>query len=172
MASIVAGAVILAWPGDVRFAGVWPALAVLGACLAWGIDNNLTRKVALTDATWIASIKGLTAGTVNLALATALGAQLPRFPDVASAMILGLFAYGVSLALFVVALRHLGTARTGAYFSVAPFLGAVLALLLGDPVTLQLLAAGALMVFGVWLHLTERHEHEHVHEGISEVGLR
>ena len=82
-------------------------------------------------------------------------------------MILGLFAYGVSLALFVVALRHLGTARTGAYFSVAPFLGAVLALLLGDPVTQQLLSAGALMAFGVWLHLTERHEHEHVHEALE-----
>ena len=164
LAAIVAGAVVLAWPGDVRFAGVWPAVAILGACLAWGIDNNLTRKVSLTDATWIASIKGLTAGSVNLALAISLGAQMPRIPDVASAMILGLFAYGVSLALFVVALRHLGTARTGAYFSVAPFLGAALAVLLGDAVTPQLLTAGALMAFGVWLHLTERHEHEHVHE--------
>jgi len=164
LAAIVAGAVVLAWPGDVRFAGVWPAVAILGACLAWGIDNNLTRKVSLTDATWIASIKGLTAGSVNLALAMSLGAQMPRIPDVASAMILGLFAYGVSLALFVVALRHLGTARTGAYFSVAPFLGAALAVLLGDAVTPQLLTAGALMAFGVWLHLTERHEHEHVHE--------
>ena len=167
MAAIVAGAVILAWPGDVRFAGVWPAVAILGACLAWGIDNNFTRKVSLTDATWIASIKGLTAGSVNLALAIGLGAQMPRIPDVASAMILGLFAYGVSLALFVVALRHLGTARTGAYFSVAPFLGTVLAVLLGDAVTPQLLAAGALMAFGVWLHLMERHEHEHTHEAFE-----
>jgi len=167
MAAIVAGAAILSWPDDLRLAGAWPALAVLGACLAWGIDNNLTRKVALTDATWIASIKGLAAGTVNLALAIALGSKLPRLPDVASAMMLGLFAYGVSLALFVVALRHLGTARTGAYFSVAPFLGAVLALLLGDAVTPQLVAAGALMAFGVWLHLTERHEHQHDHEALE-----
>jgi drug/metabolite transporter (DMT)-like permease len=167
MAAIVAGAVTLAWPGDVRFAGIWPALAILGACLAWGIDNNLTRKVSLTDATWIASVKGLTAGTVNLTLAIGLGAQLPPVLELAGAMILGLFAYGVSLALFVRALRHLGTARTGAYFSVAPFLGAVLAVLLGDAVTPQLLAAGALMAFGVWLHLTERHEHEHVHEALE-----
>jgi drug/metabolite transporter (DMT)-like permease len=164
MAAILAGAVILAWPGEVRFAGVWPALAILGACLAWGIDNNLTRKVSLTDATWIASIKGLAAGTVNLALAISLGTQMPRILDVTSAMVLGLLAYGVSLALFVLALRNLGTARTGAYFSVAPFLGAVLAVMLGDAVTPQLLAAGALMALGVWLHLTERHEHEHVHE--------
>lgn len=167
MAAIVAGAVILAWPDELRFSSLWPAVAILGACLAWGIDNNLTRKVALADATWIASIKGLAAGSVNLAIAIALGAQLPRLPVIASAMLLGLFAYGVSLALFVVALRHLGTARTGAYFSVAPFLGAVLALLLGESATPQLLAAGALMSLGVWLHLTERHEHEHVHEALE-----
>jgi drug/metabolite transporter (DMT)-like permease len=163
MAAIVAGAAILSWPAEVRFAGLWPALAVLGACLAWGIDNNLTRKVSLTDATWIASIKGLTAGAVNLALAIAIGARLPPVAAVAGAMLVGLLAYGVSLALFVVGLRHLGTARTGAYFSVAPFLGALLALMLGDPITPQLLGAGALMAVGVWLHLSERHEHEHVH---------
>lgn len=164
MASIVAGAVILSWPGEVRFAGLWPALAILGACLAWGIDNNLTRKVSLTDATWIASIKGLAAGAVNLTLAMGLGAHMPPVPHVASAMIVGLLAYGVSLALFVVALRHLGTARTGAYFSVAPFLGALLAVMLGDPITPPLLVAGTLMAVGVWLHLSERHDHEHVHD--------
>ncbi len=167
MTSIVAGAAILSWPDDLRFADAWPALAVLGACLAWGIDNNLTRKVALTDATWIASIKGLTAGTINLVLAIALGTRLPPFPDLLGAMTLGLFAYGVSLTLFVIALRHLGTARTGAYFSVAPFLGAVLALLLGDAVTPNLVAAGALMAFGVWLHLTEWHDHPHDHEALE-----
>lgn len=167
MAAIVAGAVVLAWPDDVLLSGVWPALSVVGACLCWGIDNNLTRKVALTDATWIASIKGLAAGTANLAIAFALGAKSPPPADTAGAMLLGLLAYGISLALFVVALRHLGTARTGAYFSVAPFLGAALALVLGDEPTWQLLAAGSLMAFGVWLHLTERHEHEHAHAALE-----
>jgi hypothetical protein len=80
----------------------------------------------------------------------------------------GLFAYGVSLALFVVALRHLGTARTGAYFSVAPFFGAALAVpLLGEPVGPRLLVAGALMALGVWLHLTEHHGHEHTHAALE-----
>jgi len=167
MASIMAGAAILSWPDDLRFADEWPALAVLGACLAWGIDNNLTRKVALTDATWIASVKGLTAGTVNLVIAVVLGSQLPKSAEIGAAMLLGFLAYGVSLALFVVALRQLGTARTGAYFSVAPFFGATLALLLGDAMTYSLLAAGALMAVGVWLHLTEIHEHEHVHEALD-----
>jgi drug/metabolite transporter (DMT)-like permease len=160
---IVAGAAVLSWTGETRLAGTWPTLAVLGACLAWGIDNNLTRKVSLADASWIASVKGLASGAVNLCLAFLLGASVPALPSLAGALVVGLLAYGVSLALFVVGLRHLGTARTGAYFSVAPFFGAMLAVLMGEPVTLPLLVAGGLMAFGVWLHLAERHEHEHAH---------
>lgn len=163
MASILAGALILSWPQQVSFAGAMPALAILGACLAWGIDNNLTRKVSLTDATWIAAIKGLVAGTVNLALAFSLGAALPGVGTAGGAMLVGFLSYGVSLALFVVALRHLGTARTGAYFSIAPFFGALLALLLGEPLTASLVIAGSLMALGIWLHLTEHHEHAHGH---------
>lgn len=167
MGLIATGAVVLSWPGDVSFAGMWPALAVLGACLAWGVDNNLTRKVSLNDATWIASVKGLVAGSVNLALALAVGDKVPGALSVAAAMAVGFLAYGVSLALFVVGLRQLGTARTGAYFSVAPFFGAVLALSGGEPVTPSLLAAGLLMAAGVWLHLSEKHEHIHAHEALE-----
>lgn len=164
MFAIVAGALLLSWPGEARFGNVWPALAILGACFAWGLDNNLTRKVSLNDATWIAGVKGLAAGVVNLLLALLLGASLPGLPLLAGALLLGLFAYGVSLTLFVVGLRHLGTARTGAYFSVAPFFGAMLSIvLLGEAVTVPLLLAGALMALGVWLHLTEHHSHEHHH---------
>ena len=81
----------------------------------------------------------------------------------------GLFSWvllpiGVSLVLFVLALRNLGSARAGAYFSVAPFFGTVVALLLGDALTWQLIVAAILMVSGVWLHITERHAHEHIHE--------
>ena len=168
MLAILAGAAILNWPSEsnqTKGASFWPALAILGACLAWGLDNNLTRKVSLTDASWIAAVKGLTAGVVNLAIAALLGiSALPSLLTISMAMLLGLVAYGISLALFVVALRHLGTARTGAYFSVAPFFGAMLALAMGDVITLPLLIAGALMAFGVWLHLSENHMHVHQHE--------
>jgi drug/metabolite transporter (DMT)-like permease len=163
MGVIVTGAVVLSWPGEARFTGLWPMLAILGACFAWGIDNNLTRKISLTDATWIASVKGLVSGTVNLILAFSLGASMPALQNLVGAMVVGLLAYGVSLALFVVGLRHLGTARTGAYFSVAPFFGALLALLMGDAVTIPLIIAGVLMALGTWLHLTESHEHQHAH---------
>lgn len=168
MLAIVAGAVVLSWPGEAHFGAAWPALAVLGACLAWGLDNNLTRKVANNDATGIAAAKGLAAGTVNLALGLAAGAALPGAAAAGSALALGFASYGVSLALFVVGLRHLGTARTGAYFSIAPFFGALLALVvLGEPVTTGLLAAAALMAWGVWLHLSEQHAHPHTHEAVE-----
>ena len=167
MFAILAGAAVLSWPGALRFDVFWPALAVLGACLAWAIDNNLTRKVALTDAAWIAAIKGLAAGVVNLALAISFGASVPPLPILFAALLVGFLAYGVSLALFVVGLRHLGTARTGAYFSAAPFVGALLALSMGEAVTPDLLIAGALMALGVWLHLSERHEHDHAHDGLT-----
>lgn len=168
MLAIVAGGVVLSWPGEARFGELWPALAVAGACLAWGIDNNLTRKVSLSDASFIAMVKGLTAGATNLVLALLLGAAWPEFPVVMAAAVLGFASYGVSLALFVLGLRHLGTARTGAYFSIAPFVGAALAIaILGEPITLSLIIAGVLMAWGVWLHLTESHQHAHTHEPLE-----
>ncbi len=167
MAAIACGALLLSWPDQPGFAGALPALAILGACLAWGIDNNLTRKVSLHDATWIAMVKGLVAGSVNLMLAVVAGDALPPAGFVAGAMLVGFLAYGVSLALFVVGLRQLGTARTGAYFCAAPFFGAALALATGEPVTLRLGMAGLLMGLGVWLHLTEHHGHAHAHPALE-----
>jgi drug/metabolite transporter (DMT)-like permease len=167
MMAIVAGAIVLSVPTGAELGDVWPSLAILGACLAWGIDNNLTRMISLTDATWLAAVKGAVAGPVNLVIAFALGAQLPAVASIAGAMVVGFFAYGVSLVLFIVSMRHVGTARAGAYFSVAPFFGAVLAVALGGSVTVPLVIATGLMAVGVWLHLTERHEHEHTHDAVT-----
>lgn len=168
MLAIVAGAVVLSWPEEARMSGAWPALAVLGACLAWAIDNNLTRKVSLSDASFVAMTKGLVAGSTNLLLALLAGASWPGPGTVAAAALLGFASYGISLTLFIIGLRHLGTARTGAYFSVAPFFGAALAIvLLGEAITPQLVSAGVLMGIGVWLHLTERHEHGHTHDSLE-----
>jgi drug/metabolite transporter (DMT)-like permease len=164
MALITAGAIVLSWTGQGQPEASMPSLAVVGACLAWAVDNNLTRKIALVDATTLAMLKGLVAGSVNAVLAWAAGARLPGATPIAGALLLGFLSYGVSLVLFVRALRDLGAARTGAYFSTAPFAGAVLAVLvLDEPVTWMLVAAMVLMASGVWLHLTERHIHEHLH---------
>jgi drug/metabolite transporter (DMT)-like permease len=163
--AILAGAVLLSWSWEGQeFSLGWGALAIAGACLAWGIDNNLTRKLSAADPVQIALIKGLVAGSVNLTLSLVQGSALPELSIVLGAGIVGLAGYGFSLVLFVLALRHLGTARTGAYFSTAPFVGAVLAIaMFGDPVTPGLIAAGALMALGVYLHVSEQHEHEHRH---------
>lgn len=169
MLAIVAGGVVLAWPAEAGETGGWfgPA-AVAAACLCWAIDNNLTRRVAASDAVFIAASKGTIAGTVNCLLALILGASLPEPVLGIATMGVGLLGYGVSLVLFVLALRGLGTARTGAYFSTAPFIGAAVALpLLGEAASSAFWLAAALMGGGVWLHLTEHHEHEHTHEPIE-----
>ena len=166
-ASILAGAVMLSWQKQgIRIDGGGLLIAV--ACLAWGIDNNLTRKLSSADPVVIALIKGVVAGATNLLLALLIGARLPSVGVTGAALVVGFLGVGVSLVLFVLALRDLGAARTGAYFSLAPFLGAAIAIiLLNEPVTPQLVVAGVLMAFGLWLHLTERHGHEHQHEALE-----
>jgi drug/metabolite transporter (DMT)-like permease len=166
MALIIAGGVILSI-GPTHAAGVLGPLLIASACLAWAIDNNLTRKVSINDAMLVACTKGLIAGPANVVIALRSGLSLPPALEMLQAGFLGFVGYGLSLTLFVIALRHVGTARTGAYFSVAPFLGATLAVILGAPLTLSLVLAGVIMGIGVWLHLTERHQHLHRHEPLD-----
>lgn len=161
MALILVAGLILSLPQDdvsMRMGSLLVALA----CLGWAVDNNLTQKVSGGDPLLIAGLKGLVAGVVNIGIGLALHQAMPPVRVAGAAMLVGLLGYGVSLVLFVLALRHLGTARTGAYFSSAPFIGSAVSLvLLREPVGLPWLVAAVLMAVGVWLHLTERHEHEH-----------
>ncbi|MDB5839321.1 MAG: cnrT [Herminiimonas sp.] len=142
----------------------WGALCITAACLCWALDNNLTRKVAASDAVQIAALKGMAAGLVNLAIAWRLDLPFPATSSIIAAGIVGFCGYGLSLVLFVLALRQLGSARTGAYFSVAPFAGAALSIMmLDDRPGLLFFVAAMLMCIGIWLHLTERHSHRHRH---------
>lgn len=163
---LIAGA-LLSWSPDAAgMSGLVLSphpVAVLGACLLWGLDNNLTRRIAAADAVTIAMIKGLSAGSINLGLALATGAAVPEVAPLAGALVLGVVGYGASLVLYVVALRNLGAARTGAHFATAPFFGAALAIALGEPVTGMFAVASALMVLATWLVLTEQHRHRHSH---------
>lgn len=165
--AILVGATLLTWDGQsVRLD--LGGLLIAGACLAWGIDNNLTRKLSISDPVQIAMLKGLVAGTVNLGLALASGAALPAVEHIAAGAFVGFVGIGVSLVMFMLGLRHLGTARTGAYYSLAPFIGAMLAIaILHEPITPTLIVSGMLMAFGLWMHLSERHEHRHTHEELE-----
>lgn len=166
--AILAGAALLTWAPSAGFSAGWSTAAIALACVCWAIDNNLTRKLSAADPMQIAAAKGLVAGAVNLALALLQGAAWPGAGTALQAGCVGLLGYGVSLALFVLALRHLGTARTAAYFATAPFIGALLAiLLLGEAASPVLIFAAALMGLGLWLHLAERHEHSHEHAPLT-----
>jgi drug/metabolite transporter (DMT)-like permease len=168
MLAIVAGGIVLTVQSDAQTRPPWAALAIAAACLCWAIDNNLTRAVSGGDPVQVAAIKGACAGTINTGIALSLGYHVPDLTHVAAAAALGLVGYGVSLVMFVIALRHLGTARTGAYFSTAPFVGAALSLaLLRETPNLAFDIAGLLMAIGVWLHVSERHAHDHTHEALA-----
>lgn len=165
MVLIVAGSIALSWSDQLTLKDCLGSLAVAGACLCWAVDNNLTRKIAATDALFIASTKGFIAGLVNISLGVLLGFTMPIKPEIGYALLIGFLGYGVSLVLFIIALRGLGTARTGAYFSMAPFVGATIAILFFHEATSLLFWFAVIMMgMGMWIHLTESHEHNHTHE--------
>lgn len=168
MLAIVAGGVVLSWQGRLGWGGLSGPLLVAGACLSWGVDNNLTQRVSTSDPVQITMVKGLVAGATNTGLGLLLGARWPAGAVLLRALLVGFLGYGVSLVLYVRALRELGTARTGAYFSLAPFIGAAIALVVWqEPVSTPFVLAATLMGLGLWLHLTERHEHTHSHDPLE-----
>jgi drug/metabolite transporter (DMT)-like permease len=165
---MLAAGLLLGYDPQAGFGLSLRTLAVVAACALWALDNNLTRRIAAADPVNIAMIKGLAAGCINTAAALALGASLPQALPLAGALMLGWLAYGISLTLYILALRHLGSARAAAHFSTAPFIGAALAIaLLREPVTAGFAAAFLLMLAATWLALTERHGHAHVHDRLE-----
>lgn len=166
LAAIFAGSLNLVWPARFSAAHDLTGLAlIVAACLCWGVDNNLTRKLSAGDARVLAAVKGLVAGVTNTALAFALGAALPDVPHLLATVLLGFLGYGLSLVLFIVSLRNLGAARSGAYFATAPFVGAAAAMVMsGASGDVTFWVAALCMGTGVWLHVTESHAHEHTHE--------
>ncbi|HXI10067.1 MAG TPA: EamA family transporter [Thermodesulfobacteriota bacterium] len=140
------------------------SLLVLASSLMWALDNNLTRELSHRDPYVISRFKGLAAGSANLVLAFATGSAVPPVSSVAGSLALGSLSYGASLVLFIYALRNLGAARTSTYFGAAPFIGVAASVaLLGEALSLRILAASALMLAGLWLILREYHDHEHTH---------
>ncbi|MCW8408815.1 EamA family transporter [Legionella sp. PATHC035] len=168
MMSIVIGSFMLSWKGSLTYQNILGPLLIAGACMCWAIDNNLTRKISAANPLQIAMLKSLIAGLTNTTIAMVYGAILPTPVFIISAGTVGFLGYGVSLLLFILGLRHIGTARTGAYFALAPFVGAGFAIIfLNEPLSLQLILASLFMGIGIWLHLSEYHSHAHQHEAME-----
>ncbi|MDI6879090.1 MAG: EamA family transporter [Desulfitobacteriaceae bacterium] len=165
---ITTASILLSWDSAGRWGFSLGSIWVLSACVLWGIDNNFTRNVSAKDPLSIVTIKGLSAGTFSLILSVILGFSLPSLKFVLLAMILGFFSYGLSIVLFIRALRELGSARTSALFGTAPFVGAVLSLLLfrENQSTLFFLSL-PIMIMGAGFLLKEEHEHLHEHESTA-----
>lgn len=143
-------------------------IALAGASLAWGVDNNLTQRLSLRDPVALVRFKALAAGGGSLVVAVALGESFPTGRFMVGAMLVGVLSYGISILLDTYALRLVGAAREAAYFATAPFFGALVALpLFGERLAVAQLAAGACMAVGAWMLLRERHRHEHVHDPIT-----
>ncbi|HQT93358.1 MAG: hypothetical protein B7Z61_10245 [Acidobacteria bacterium 37-71-11] len=164
LAVVLVGCMVLAWP-ESGFQ-VWGAgaLPIAGACLCWGLDNNLTQRLAAKDPVQIATIKGLAGGTVSAALAFGLGQAFPPAAPLLAALCVGFCGYGLSLVLFVVSLRRIGTTRTIGVFAAAPFVGSCLSLLiLGEAPRLSLFLAAAVLLVGLIVALGGHHVHVHTH---------
>jgi drug/metabolite transporter (DMT)-like permease len=167
LAIVVAAGILTYRPGAIRGDAVG-ILAVLGACLCWAIDNNLSQRLSLRDPLVVTRMKTLGAGLGMLGLATITGQQWPSVTIVFATFLLGLVSYGVSLVLDMRALRLLGAAREAGFFATAPFIGAVVAVpVLGERWDVQDASATAIMMVGVALLLRAHHTHAHSHEEVE-----
>jgi drug/metabolite transporter (DMT)-like permease len=172
LACMTASGVFLSWdPISGEFKMLGPILIVI-AMVCWGLDNNLTRHISDKDPIQIATIKGIFSGAASLSIAYLTGKTIPLNVNAIFALVLGAFSYGVSLVFFIKALKMLGSFRTGIFFSLAPFIGALTSLiLLREWIGWVMFPAAGLMAAGYWLIIGEKHFHAHSHELITHAHL-
>lgn len=162
--SITIASILLSWDSNGKWDISINALGILGACVFWGIDNNLTRKISAKDPVTIVMIKGISAGIITLVIALAFRYPFPEPVIWLKSLLLGSIGYGLSIVFFVLALRGLGAARAGAFFGIAPFAGAALSFIIfRETPNLFFIIALPLMILGVVLLINEKHIHKHVH---------
>ena len=169
MALLLAGGMVLVLDqGRAGGAQLWGLLAVLLATAAWGVDNTLSRALAERDPGQVVMVKALLGASATLSIAVFLGEPLPSAGAALTLFAVGATGYGLSLRFYLLAQRAFGAARTGSVFAFAPFIGAALAVALGDRSVSGWMALGSvLMLAGVVLHLAESHGHEHAHEELA-----
>lgn len=167
IAFITLSSIILSWDFSNHWGISVGALGIILACVCWGIDNNLTRNISSKNPFTIVAVKGLGAGLFSLCLSMLIGNQLPQLKIALLAMLLGFFSYGLSIVLFVLAMRNLGSARTSAFFGAAPFIGALLSFVIYRSMPdLTFIIALPIMILGTILLLKDKHEHFHIHEPV------
>lgn len=168
LAAVAGGCLVLSWPGSGIEGWGLGAPAAVAACLCWGLDNNLTQRLADKDPIQIAALKGLVGGAVNGALALVLGKTFPSLLPLLAALGVGLLGYGLSLVLFIVSLGRIGTARTMGVFAAAPFVGAILAFtVLGERLSSSFVMGSVVVAAGLFLALASHHEHLHAHPSVA-----
>lgn len=165
---ILAGAIFIIMQPEGKFSLSLSGLLVVFACIFWGMDNNLTREVVELPATVLASIKGLAAGIFNTVLALMFSSGRATGLQICGALTIGALSYGLSLVLFVEALRKIGSARTSTFFAVGPFIGTLLSVfILGEQPPALFWVAALFMIAGVFFLYREKHRHLHTHEAIT-----
>ena len=141
--------------------------AVAAAALGWAMDNALAKPLSELDPAAVVAAKGALGAMLASCAALALGEPWPATLPMLGLLVVGATGYGVSLRLYLKAQRALGAGRTASVFASAPFCGALVAWALGEPAGVYAAAAGAVMALGLVLHMTERHEHDHVHQALE-----
>lgn len=165
---ITSASILLSWDFSSQWGASIGSLGIICACICWGIDNNFTRNISAKNPFTIVTVKGLVAGLFSLILALIINSSIPNLKVIILAMLLGFICYGLSIVLFVFALRELGSARTSSLFGTAPFVGAILSfIILGDNPNIMFYASLPLMIMGAVLLLKENHTHLHTHQYIQ-----
>lgn len=162
---ITLASILLSIENENSFSFSVGSLLVIAACLCWGLENNCTRMLSLKDPLQIVVIKGFGAGTTAMVIFVLGGGSIPLSMFLIYGLMLGFVSYGLSIYFYILAQRHLGAARTSAYYAAAPFIGVLVSwLLFQEPITSTFAAALAVMILGTYLAITEKHKHLHHHE--------
>jgi drug/metabolite transporter (DMT)-like permease len=162
---ITIATILLSFEDIKTFSFSFGSLLVLGACVSWGFENNCTRMLSLKNPLEIVVLKGFGSGTGSLIIAVVIKAYSINIACILFALLLGFFAYGLSVYFYILAQRSLGASRTSAYYAFAPFIGVVLSFVFfREALTVSFAAALIVMAAGTYFAVSERHIHAHIHE--------
>jgi drug/metabolite transporter (DMT)-like permease len=165
---ITIATILLSFEDIKAFSFSFGSLLVLGACVSWGFENNCTRMLSLKNPLEIVVLKGFGSGTGSLIIAVLTKAYSLSIAYILFALLLGFFAYGLSVYFYILAQRSLGASRTSAYYAFAPFIGVILSFVFfREALTVSFGAALVVMAVGTYFAVSERHIHSHIHEPIE-----